>query len=163
MKRRLCFWGGLSLYVVSFWLTAVEWPSAQAQLYAHNASKHPSIAGWTFDAFLTPLIFIHWHGSMGVEDLTIRNTSFFLNGWINPFFLLAVILMLLDKTPGLVRALRYVLVPMVAFCWITLFYQHAWPREGYLLWTIGMLLVLFSSGLQKRFTRETLTPRLNLF
>lgn len=96
-----------------------------------------------------------------VEDLNIAKLSFFLNGWINPIFLVVVILMLLDKTPKLTRFLRYALLPMVAFCWIALLYQHAYPREGYFLWTIGMLLVALSGDLQKRFTRET--PRLNLF
>ena len=71
--------------------------------------------------------------------------------------------MLLDKTPKLTRVLRYALFPMVAFCWIILLYEHGHPCEGYFLWTIGMLLVLFSSELPKRFTRETLTLRLNLF
>jgi len=44
----------------------------------------------------------------------------------------------------------------------TLFYQHAWPREGYLLWTIGMLLV-YSQVSCKSDSQGTLTPRLNLF
>ena len=154
--NRLCFWGGFSLYLVSFWLTAV---SGQ---HGVLAPESPSIADWAFDTFLTPLMFIHMQsaGTL-VEDLTIAKVSFFLNGWVNPAFLLVVFLMLLDKIPRLTRVLRYVLLPMIAFCWITLLYQHAHPREGYFLWTIGMLLVLFSSELQKRFTRET--PRLNLF
>jgi len=98
-----------------------------------------------------------------IEELTIAKVSFFLNGWINPIFLLVAIPMLFDKTPRLNRVLRYVLLPMIAFCWIALLYQQAFPREGYFLWTIGMLLVLFSSELQKRLTRETLTLHHNLF
>ena len=154
--NRLCFWGGFSLYVVSFWLTAMK---GQHGIWAPES---PTIAAWAFDAFLAPLRFAHVQSAGALlEDLNIAKVSFFLNGWINPVFLLVVILMLLDKTPKLTRVLRYVLLPMVAFCWIVLLYEHACPREGYFLWTIGMLLVLLSSELQKRFTRET--PSLNLF
>jgi hypothetical protein len=156
--NRLCFWIGFFLYVVSFWLTALNGQ------HGVLAPESPSIADWAFDAFLAPLIFIHWQ-SVGtlVEELTIAKVSFFLNGWINPVFLLVVILILIDKTPKLTKVLRYVLLPMIAFCWITLLYQHAFPREGYFFWSIGMLLVLFSSELERRFTKGTLTPRLSIF
>jgi len=152
-RGRLFFWGGFFLYAISFWLTAVR---------GHGVftTDSPSIAGWTFDAFLTPLIYLHWNsGEHFLEDLNIAKMSFFLNGWINPLFLLTMVLMLVDRTPRLTRILRYTTLLMVPFCWVALLYQSVYPREGYVLWTLGMVLVLFPSDLDKQIKRESSVNR----
>ena len=143
-RGRLVFWGGFFLYAISFWLTAVR---------GHGVftTDLPSIAGWAFDAFLTPLIYLHSNsGEHPLEELNIAKMSFFLNGWINPLFLLTMVLMLVDRTPRLARILRYTTLLMVPFCWVALLYQRVYPREGYVVWTLGMVLVLFRSDADKQ-------------
>ena len=105
------------------------------------------MATWVVDAFFIPLIYLHqYRFETFFEDLTLRNMSGFLNGWINPLFFLTMIFMLVDKTPRLTRIFRYAVLSLVPLCWVALLYQHVYPREGYILWTIGMLLVLFSKS-----------------
>jgi hypothetical protein len=79
-------------------------------------------------------------------DLTVKYVSGILNGWINPLFFLTMVLMLVGKTPRLTRIFRYVVLSMIPLCWVALLYDHVYPREGYILWTVGMLLVLFSNS-----------------
>jgi hypothetical protein len=45
---------------------------------------------------------------------------------------------------------------MLPFCWISFLLFH--PREGYFLWTLGMLLVLFSSFQTRSTTASILKP-----
>jgi len=93
------------------------------------------------------LIYLHhYRVETFLEDLTFKYMSGILNGWINPVFFLTMILMLVDKTLRLTRIFRYVVLALVPFCWVALLYDHVYPREGYILWTIGMLLVLISKS-----------------
>jgi hypothetical protein len=32
------------------------------------------------------------------------------------------------------------------FCWIVCYHEHAYPREGHVLWITSMLLALFSES-----------------
>jgi hypothetical protein len=102
---------------------------------------------WVTEAFLIPLIDIHQsHIETVLGDLTVKNVLGYLNGWINPMFFLTMLFMLVGKTPRLTRIFRYVVLSLVPLCWVALLYEHVYPREGYILWTIGMLLVLFSKS-----------------
>jgi hypothetical protein len=104
---------------------------------------------WVIDAFLAPLIYLHQYRiETFLGDLTLMNVSGMLNGWINPVFFLTMVFMLVDKTPRLTRIFRYVVLSLVPVCWVALLYDHVYPREGYILWTAGMLLVLFSKSLE---------------
>ena len=122
---RTVFWVGFLIYIVSFFLSFVGGRGVYTP-------KQPSGS----DTFL--------------EDAPIGNVSITISGLVNPAFLLAVIFLLVGKTPQLSRALRYVILLMLPFCWVVFADQHVYPREGYFLWTSGMLLVLFSSELEKR-------------
>ena len=137
---RFFFWTGFLLYVVSFWLTAVGGPGVWTV-------RPPSMATWVTEAFLSPLIYLHQYRiETFLGDLTVMNVSGMLNGWINPVFFLTMVLMLVDKTPRLTRIFWYVVLCMVPLCWVVLLYEHVYPREGYILWTVGMLSVLFSKS-----------------
>ena len=149
---RSCFWLGLLIYVGSFWLTAVAGPGVWTL-------RPPSIAIWVIKAFIISLNYLHQsHIETFLGDLTPMNVSGMLNGWINPVFFLAMVFMLVDKTPRLTRIFRYVDLCMVPLCWVALLYQHVYPREGYILWTAGILLVLFSRGLPWSPVRTGSTP-----
>ena len=113
------------------------------------------MATWVIDAFLSPLIYLHqYRVETFLGDLSFKYMSGILNGWINPVFFLTMVLMLVDKTPRLTRIFRYVVLALVPFCWVALLYDHVYPREGYILWTAGILLVLLSNGLEKRSTSQ---------
>jgi hypothetical protein len=62
--------------------------------------------------------------------------SYSVSGWINPFFLLNL------RKPT--RTVRNLLLAMMPFCWVVFYDENLFPREGYFLWTLGMLLTLFS-------------------
>jgi hypothetical protein len=73
-----------------------------------------------------------------------------ITGWINPAFLVTVALASFSRHRRLIAVLRIVVLLMVPFSWIEFHYQSVYPREGYFLWTVGMLLVLFSRELSRR-------------
>jgi len=121
--------------------------------------KPPSLASLAIDALLIPLFYSHQY-SFGVflEDLTLKNASFASVGWINPIFIITMILMLVDRNPRLSTIFRYIVLLFVLLCWVGLIYRDVYPREGYFLWTAGILLVLFSRGLPWLPVRAVSTP-----
>jgi hypothetical protein len=138
---RLCFWLGFLIYVASFWLTAIVGPGV-------FTPKPPSVATLVIESLLIPLSYVRQYSlSVLLEDLAFKNVSFASVGWINPIFLFTMILMLVDRTPSLSTILRCTVLLLVPLCWIALIYRNVYPREGYFLWTAGILLVLFSRGL----------------
>ena len=123
---------GLALYVGSFFAPAI----------AGSAVTPP---GWApgyicaFCAFVMPLQGLGFFGSDRLEFL-----SMLVSGWINPIFIVAMILALrwADKRPFAV--LRIAVLAMIPFCWIVYYKERSYPREGHFLWILGMLLILFS-------------------
>jgi hypothetical protein len=71
--------------------------------------------------------------------------STLISGLINPVFLAYVTLTTLKRAPTTARALRFVLLAMIPFCWVVFYFLEVYPREGHVLWVISMLLVLLSS------------------
>ena len=141
---RTVFWLGLLLYTASFFLPmSVGW--------GIFASERPSVAGCAVDWFFFPWIYAHLN-SMGnfLTDAPIENVSIAVSGWINPVFGIAWLFQVVGKTHQLTKMLRNVILLMLPFCWIVFLSRHVYPREGYFLWTGGMLLVLFSSELENR-------------
>jgi hypothetical protein len=138
------FWLGFLVYAVSFFLSFVGGPGAYTP-------KPPSGTDCAFDWFCVPWIYVHLNrmGSF-LTDAPIENASIAISGWINPLFFLAVLLQVIGKTPRLSKVLRYVILLMLPFCWVVFLDQHVYPREGYYLWIGAMLLVLFSTELEKR-------------
>jgi len=151
---RLCFWLGLLIYIGSFWLTAVAGPGVWTL-------RPPSIADLAIDSLLIFLFHIHQY-SFGtiLEDLTLKYVSFASVGWINPIFIVTMILMLVNRTPRLTTIFRCIVLLFVLLCWVALIYRDVYPREGYFLWTAGILLVLSSTGLPRWPVRAGSTPEL---
>jgi hypothetical protein len=71
--------------------------------------------------------------------------STLISGLINPVFLTYVTLTSLKRAPRAARALRFALLAMIPFCWVVFYFLEVYPREGHVLWVMGMLLVLSSS------------------
>ena len=74
--------------------------------------------------------------------------SILIGGLINPVFLGYTMLAFLKRKPRTARVLKFALLSMIPFCWVVFHSLEVYPREGHVLWVIGMLLVLFSSWKQ---------------
>jgi len=72
--------------------------------------------------------------------------SILIGGLINPVFLGYTTLAFLKRKPRTARVLKFALLSMIPFCWVVFHSLEVYPREGHVLWVIGMLLVLFSSS-----------------
>jgi hypothetical protein len=71
--------------------------------------------------------------------------SILISGLINPVFLFYVALSSLKRMQRTARVLRFVVPAMIPFCWIVFHFLKVYPREGHIVWVVGMLLVIFSS------------------
>jgi len=135
---RTVFWTGLLFYAASFFVAFVGGRGVYEP-------KPPSGVDCAFDWFLFPWVYIHLHSMSSFwTDAPIENASTAICGSVNPLFLLAVISHVVGKTHRLTKALRNVILIFLPFCWVVFVARHIYPREGYFLWTIGMLLTLFS-------------------
>jgi hypothetical protein len=74
-----------------------------------------------------------------VEYLAILAT-----GLINPVFLTTFFLYLFRVRLRAHVVLRNLTILMIPLCWIVFRYERFYPREGHILWVVGMLLTLFA-------------------
>jgi uncharacterized membrane protein YfcA len=133
-------WSGLTLYGVSFFLYAVNeaYPAAPQR-------------GWmcAVEAFAVPLL-VPFFGSDATRNVYHGQPLIWLaavvTGWINPVFITSVAYLFRDRHQT-VRILRIVLFGMMLCCGIVFYSFKQLPREGFVLWVIGMLLVVWSPEL----------------
>lgn len=141
MKRqRIVFWTGLLIYSISFFLPAI----------LGCANSTPPIRGYdcALIAFISPiengLQNAPWHAGSLFQSKSLEYFSLLLSGWVNPLFLIEVILILVDRLKRVVVALGLAIVLMIPFSWVVFHYEHYCPREGHIVWIVGILVVLFS-------------------
>ena len=136
MNRYLIILAGLAIYVTSFFLSCLR---GVGVFKGYFCALHTLTLPWEHDG----LNLLHHQPFMYFSIL--------LSGWINPLFVivtvLIVVLILLKKRSRLIPILTAVLVLMMPFCWFIFVNEHLTPREGYYLWTLGMLLVVFADRL----------------
>jgi len=125
-NRSTLFWTGLGLYVVSFALVAVV-----------DSPLVGNLRGWycAYVSLLNPITdadTLRTHSPSNIIEYIAIGVS----GLINPLFLLWIFKRW--------KRLRIALLSMMPFCWVVFYIDRQHPREGYFLWTLGMLLVLFS-------------------
>jgi hypothetical protein len=139
---RKMFMAGLLCYVVSFFLVAVD----------KRPTPEPQ-PGWNVAllAFAAPITKadnpaqpVGWAGRVRFQYVAIK-----ISGLINVVFILAVTLGLSAQHGPRVafKGLRILVILMMPFCWIAFRGEQFYPREGYFLWTLGMMFVLFSERL----------------
>jgi hypothetical protein len=133
--RWILFLAGMTVFVVSFFLIAVRETGA--------TQSGSGMRGYTcaYVALLSP-----W-GSDGLRMLREGPVDYFailFSGWINPVFLITVVVLLIRPRGSLAGVLRGVLLVMFLACWIVFYKEHLHPRAGYFLWTAAMLMVLFA-------------------
>lgn len=129
---RLLFWSGFLLYVVAFFLPAV-YETGSAPLHGYYCALVTLVQVWTRE------------GGALLHEEPLNYVSLVISGWINPLFLISVILIPIRKAQRALGILRIIILLMLPICWIVFHNVKVRPREGYFLWVIGMLLVLFSN------------------
>jgi len=70
--------------------------------------------------------------------------SYIVSGWINPVFLIAVVVTWSNRSRRFAQAAAIVILLMMPTCWIVFYNHNLYPREGYVAWVAGMLTVLWS-------------------
>ena len=143
-RRRLILTVGAIFYILSFFLIAV-WDTKPTP---------DAISGWYCAGFALgatqDLVRYGWPSRSWIFQY--RQFDFFcllVSGWINPLFLITGLLALPPRGGRIFATLRILLLAMMPLCWVVFVYERFIPREGYLMWTAGMLIVLFSSKLTK--------------
>jgi hypothetical protein len=132
------FWIGVLLYLVSFFVVAVAG--------VQTSSGGPAFG---FDCAFTTLLF-SWeqvkafaHGLHAISR-PLEYFSFLVSGWINPLFLAFIVIAARGGKTKRGTFLRAAILLIAPFCWVVFYYEHLYPREGYFLWIIGILLALFT-------------------
>lgn len=137
MKRNWIFVAvGLALYIGAFFLI-----SAQDARHSADARGFP---GW----FCAVITLINPWGHDGLNLLRESAVEYFatlFSGWINPLFLITLLAQLVRPRGRLAFVLRIVLLLLFPACWIVFYSMNLYPREGYFIWTAGMLLVMFTA------------------
>jgi hypothetical protein len=131
---------GMLVYAVSFSLVAV----GGGGLFAGARGYQCAVESISMSLHLS-----------GLGIPVFENVSVHISGLINPIFLATVILMLVKPCHRLVLIAKVALLLMAPFCWVVFHYEDLYPREGYFLWILGMLLVLFSKDLAARYRPDT--------
>jgi len=130
---------GLVIYVFSFLLVATGDPKGPMGLRGYECA-HVAV-----ELTLTSTPFSPASAYYSPPFLYL---SILISGLINPVFLGYTTLAFLKRKPRTARVLKFVLLSMIPFCWFVFHSLEVYPREGHVLWVIGMLLVLFSSWKQ---------------
>ena len=127
---------GMALWVGSFFLVAVQ--------EANTPYGGSGYRGYLC-AFIT-LINVWGHDAMAMlRETPVEYFSTLLSGWINPVFLITLMASLVRPKGRLAVVLRIVFLLMLPACWIVFYKMKLYPREGYFVWTAGMLLVMFAA------------------
>jgi hypothetical protein len=125
----------LIIFAISFFLPAI-WV---AHVTPHTVGGYwcawvTLVGPWTADGF------------RDLPTAPIKYFSILLSGWINPLFLISIVLSRREKTIKLSRTLRTVALVLTPICWIVFYTQGVYPFVGYFIWTATMIAALFSSS-----------------
>jgi hypothetical protein len=133
---------GIALFAVSFKLPAIR-----------EVAKPGATAGTLSGYDCAVLALLQPWGKEGLILLRsdpVNYVSVLLSGWINPFFVIAILALLIRPAASVYAVLRVVLPLMFVFCWIVFYKIHYWAYVGYWVWMAGILLALFSDLWVKR-------------
>lgn len=127
--------GALIVFLISFFLPAIWIP---------HVTPHTATGYWC--AWVT--LVSPWTAD-GLRDLPTAPTKYFsilLSGWINPLFLISMVLSRRESTRRLSRTLRTVALCLMPACWIVFYTQGVYPFVAYFIWTAAMIVALFSAS-----------------
>lgn len=137
---------GIAMFAVSFMLPAVKEASA--------SPSSPGVRGFTC-AVLTLEMPWSKDGRDQLHQAPLQYFSILFSGWINPAFVLALLLILLRPQWLAGTMLTYLVTLMFVFCWIVFYQLKLYPRQGYFLWMFGILLALYSSKILESRSRPS--------
>jgi hypothetical protein len=136
--RWILFLAGLALFAFSFTLPSIR------ELAKPGATPNKMLG---YDCAITALL-VPW----GKDGFTIMRSdplsyfSILLSGWINPLFLIALVLALVRASWRVNQLLRIIIPVMFIFCWIVFYKIHFRAYTGYWVWMAGVLLALWSQA-----------------
>jgi hypothetical protein len=148
MNNAVMRWTGVALYTLSFFLYAV--------------GSHPPEApqrGWqcAVEAFVLPLYYIFLGGLSTGQGPFVQHpvglVAALVTGYINPLFLVTLMYLVRGRRDT-VGSLRIVLLLMILCCGVVFYAFQLYPREGFLLWVLGMVLVVSSPGVSRLLQRD---------
>jgi len=135
--RWLALLAGLVLFAVSFNMVAVK-----------DASSKGNTAGLLGYKCATVSLSAPWGGSDSVKmrrESPAQWFSLLISGWINPAFLLGLVIMFVVPNQSWALVFRCLIALMFAACWIFFYKVHLAPLQGYYFWMAGILMGLFSN------------------
>lgn len=133
--RWIALLAGIGMFAASFMLPAVK--------QASSAPGSHGIPGYEC-AFIALVVVLEQGGQL-VRENPVQFFAVLLSGWINPVFLVSLLLVLIKPRWRFAIWLRYVVTAMFVCCWIVFYQIHLDPRQGYFLWMFGILLALYSN------------------
>jgi hypothetical protein len=136
-RNRIVMAVAMAIYVGSFFGTAVVCRSAfisGTEVPGYSCAEMAILMPWSDD------------GGKLLHEHPLGYVATLLSGWINLIFLTTVVLLFSNRARRLANVLRTALLFMLPACWIVFFYQNLRPGYAYFLWTVAMLLALFSTS-----------------
>jgi hypothetical protein len=131
--RWIALLAGIVMFAVSFVLPAVSQSGSSAGIPGFVCATDTLRIPWTHD------------GVSLLHQAPGQYFSLLLSGWINPLFLVSLLLILIKPRWRLSIWFRYLVTAMFVCCWIVFYQIHLDPRQGYFLWMFGILLALYSN------------------
>jgi hypothetical protein len=134
----------VDLFAVSFMLPAIR-----------EVAKPGATAGTLSGYDCAVLSLMQPWGKEGLALLRsdpVNYVSALLSGWINPVFIIAVLVLLIRPSAGINSVFRVVLPLMFIFCWVVFYKIHYSAYTGYWVWMGGILMAIFSDLWVKRQT-----------
>jgi len=135
--RWLALLAGLALFAVSFNMVAVK-----------EASNKGNTAGLLGYKCATLSLSAPWGGT---DSQKMRQQtpalwfSLLISGWINPAFLLGLVVMFASPQQRWALIFRCLIALMFIACWVFFFKVHLVALQGFYAWMAGILLALFSN------------------
>jgi hypothetical protein len=127
----IVFGWAMAAYALSFALAAVSRGGAAVPGYY-----------CAFVTFVRPLVM----DSRFFEGKTAEHIALLISGWINIAFLASLAIRWRSGNGRAFRVLRTTTLLMIPFCWIVFYDEGLCPREGHVLWIVGMVLALFQKA-----------------
>jgi hypothetical protein len=129
----------LTVFTVSFFLPAIWVP---------HVTPHTETGYWcAYATLVSP-----WtrDGLGDLREAPVEYISILLSGWINPLFLISMLLSRREGTRKLSRMLRRLVLLLMAACWVVFVMEHVYPFVAYFFWTAAMIGALFSGSFSSR-------------
>jgi len=137
----------LPIFAISFFLPAISIPHVTTPhtIPGYQCARYTLTSPWTAD---------------GLKELSSAPVEYFailLSGWINPLFLITMLLSRWQNTAKLTRVLRLVVICLFPACWVVFAMEHVYPSIAYFIWKAAMVMALYSGSFAASGNRQSRT------